>query len=188
MLVLCDTCVILMLLRIAPDMFINEEYGCITVNAVWKEFTRTQKFKTKYPWRNNYKKHIKSKPNAEVKNKDFDLTLDTVSMINGSSNNTRTKRRYGLSPVDCEIAAIVAHNNFSVSTVDRNLGEFIEQQYDCINHEPLELVNIWITKKLIEWDVNKQTILDDWIICEEKYPTRKAIREFQKLTDYKFPK
>ncbi len=188
MIVLCDTCVILMLLRIAPDMFNNEEFGCITVQAVWKEFTKTQKFKSKYPWRKNLKNQIKSKPNSEIKKDSFDLTYSAIKMTNNSSNNTRNNKKYGLSPVDCEIAAIAVHNEFSISTTDRNLREFIEQQYEMKNYEPLELINIWLGNKLIEWDDHKQAILDDWIICGEKYPSRKHTRIFQKITGYKFPK
>lgn len=45
--ILCDTCSVLMLIRIAPDMFKDERYECVTVNEVWQELFRTRKFKTK---------------------------------------------------------------------------------------------------------------------------------------------
>lgn len=35
--ILCDTCTILMLIRIAPDMFIDGRYNCVTINEVRDE-------------------------------------------------------------------------------------------------------------------------------------------------------
>ena len=31
MYILCDTCSVLMLIRIAPDMFCDDSYGCVTI-------------------------------------------------------------------------------------------------------------------------------------------------------------
>ncbi|KPA09987.1 hypothetical protein MHK_009813 [Candidatus Magnetomorum sp. HK-1] len=59
MYILCDTCSVLMLIRINPEMFTRECFNCATTTEVQKELSRTQKFKTKYPWRNKYKKYIK---------------------------------------------------------------------------------------------------------------------------------
>ncbi|NQV19357.1 MAG: hypothetical protein HQ534_12545 [Armatimonadetes bacterium] len=50
--IICDTCSILMLIRIAPDMFIDSKYGCKTINEVRKEFISTTRFKEKYPGEN----------------------------------------------------------------------------------------------------------------------------------------
>ena len=50
MVVLCDTSAILMLLRIAPDMFTDPRYGCVTIRQIYDEITRTPKFKSKYLW------------------------------------------------------------------------------------------------------------------------------------------
>lgn len=49
MYVLCDTCSVLMLIRIAPDMFEDSRYGCVTTQEVIRELFRTQRFKEKYP-------------------------------------------------------------------------------------------------------------------------------------------
>ena len=85
------------------------------------------------PWRKNFKKQVKSKPNSEIKRGSFDLTCSTIKMTNNSSNNSRNNEKYGLSPVDCEIAAIAVQYEFSISTTDRNLSEFLEQKYDKKN-------------------------------------------------------
>lgn len=50
MFILCDTSSILLLLRIAPDMFRDERFQCKTILDVHDEIFRTSKFKTKYPW------------------------------------------------------------------------------------------------------------------------------------------
>ncbi len=50
MYVLCDTSSVLMLLRIAPDIFVDERFECVTVKVVHDEIVGTTRFKSKYPW------------------------------------------------------------------------------------------------------------------------------------------
>jgi len=39
MYILCDTCSVLMLIRIAPDMFCDDSYGCVTIQAgIFRQF------------------------------------------------------------------------------------------------------------------------------------------------------
>ena len=59
MYILCDTCSVLMLIRVAPDMFCDERYACVTIQEVIRELFRTQKLKAKYPWRKEVKNTIK---------------------------------------------------------------------------------------------------------------------------------
>jgi hypothetical protein len=44
-----------MLIRIAPDMFRDDRFGCVTIQEVFQELFRTQKFKKQmiliYIWR-----------------------------------------------------------------------------------------------------------------------------------------
>ncbi|MBA4419143.1 MAG: hypothetical protein C0392_14735 [Syntrophus sp. (in: bacteria)] len=40
------------------DMFTDERFDCVTVQEVCEEIFRTQRFKTKYPWRSDYKGRI----------------------------------------------------------------------------------------------------------------------------------
>ena len=63
--ILCDTCSVLMLIRIAPDMFTDERFDCVTVQEVCEEIFRTQRFKTKYPWRSDYKDKIRPVQSTE---------------------------------------------------------------------------------------------------------------------------
>ncbi len=58
MYILCDTCSVLMLIRIASDMFLDPKFECVTITDVVKEIFRAQKFKNKYPWRKRYKSSI----------------------------------------------------------------------------------------------------------------------------------
>jgi len=58
--ILCDTCSILMLIRIVPEMFCDERFECVTIHEVIQEIFRTQKFKSRYPWRERYKPKIKA--------------------------------------------------------------------------------------------------------------------------------
>ena len=88
MYILCDTCSILMLLRIAPDMFADKRYECVTIRQVWEEITQTQKFKSKYPWRKDYARHIQSLPKSTVETADYQLTLRAVYF---HRNNLRRK-------------------------------------------------------------------------------------------------
>jgi hypothetical protein len=61
MFILCDTCSILMLIRIAPKMFTEMEYECVTVAEVVQEIKRTQKFKDKHPWNMIWSKKLRLK-------------------------------------------------------------------------------------------------------------------------------
>ena len=69
--ILCDTCSILMVIRIAPDMLTDKNYGCFTIQEVRKEIIRQQKFKDKYPWRHRFKDKIRCIPNSEILNIKF---------------------------------------------------------------------------------------------------------------------
>ncbi len=66
--ILCDTCSILMVIRIAPDMLTDEKYGCFTIQKVREEIIRQQKFENKYPWRHDVKDKIQCIPNSEILN------------------------------------------------------------------------------------------------------------------------
>ena len=72
MVVLQDTCAILMLLRIAPEMFTNPDFGCVTLASVQKEYVRKQEFKRKYPWRGDLAHHIQPHSDYQLKLKGFE--------------------------------------------------------------------------------------------------------------------
>lgn len=188
--ILCDTCSVLMLIRIAPDMFIDPRFECVTITDVVKEIFRTQKFKNKYPWRNRYKANIKPLSNALLKTGEFKLYYQTInSQINNGIANRKTGYYFGLSKVDQRIVACALANNFRITTGDNDLIEYYLQQFSNNPNEiisALGMINLWLNKGLISWDEKLQTILEDWTKCDEAPQPRTDIKEFKKLTSYKY--
>lgn len=85
-----------MLIRIAPDMFIDERFDCVTVQEVCEEIFRTQKFKTKYPWRTSYKDKIR--PYGVLRNtgENYALHLDVVRQtVDSGQTSLKTGRSFG---------------------------------------------------------------------------------------------
>ena len=185
--ILCDTCSVLMLLRIAPDMFTAARYECVTVNQVWEEITRTQKFKTKYPWRKEHARHISSLPRSKVDTADYRLTLSAAKLTEQTQRNSRTGKTFGLSRRDIEIAACAIAHGYGLSTTDVNLADFLKQQYDVGNVPPLQLVNDWLEKGLFEWTEFRQSVLTDWLVCSEPRQPAREIKRFEKLTGSCYP-
>ena len=81
MFILCDTCVLLMLLRIAPDMLTDERYNCVVPSLVRDELFRTQKFKDKYPWRTRYKSQVVTLPASLAQTDEYLRMLQTVDLL-----------------------------------------------------------------------------------------------------------
>ena len=106
MYILCDTCSVLMLIRIAPDMFRDDRYGCVAMQEVFQELFRTQKFKSRYPWRKSYKSKIRTLGASKVKQGNYELYLQTIkTLVSTGKTNKRTGHFFNLSPVDQKIAA-----------------------------------------------------------------------------------
>ena len=187
MYILCDTCSILMLLRIAPEMFTDKRYECVTIRQVWEEVRQTQKFKSKYPWRKAYARHIQSLPKSTVETADYQFTLRAVRVTEQSQRNSRTGKAYGLSRRDTEIAACAITHSHAVSSTDANLVDFLAQQYDIPNVPPLQLVNDWLEKGLFEWTEFRQSVLTDWIACNEPPQPPAEIKRFEKLAGSRYP-
>lgn len=187
MVVLCDTCAVLMLLRIAPDMFTNPRYECVTIHNVWEELFRTTKFQTKYSWRNQFRSHVKVVYAGALETAAFKATLEVVNVAAQTTLNTRTDRPWGLSRVDCRIAAAVLSRHEDLCTAERDLEDFMQQQFDRENIAPLRLVNNWIEAGLIEWSDSHQTVIEDWIACNERPQPATEIRRFESLTGRRYP-
>ena len=185
--ILCDTCSILMLIRIAPEMFFDERYECITIQEVLQELFRTQKFKSRYPWRERYKSKIMALGTSEVKKGAFQLYLETVKgIVFAGTKNKRTGRYFNLSRVDQLIAACSIAHNFKLTTVDDDLSDFIKQEFSGNTISPLGIINKWMEKGLIQWDDEMQAVIEDWEKCNEHPQPRKEIKRFEKITDYKY--
>ena len=185
--ILCDTCSILMLIRIAPEMFRDERFECITIQEVFQELFRTQKFKDRYPWRARYKTKIKPLGISKVKSGDFKLYLGAVkNIVNAGKINNRTDRYFNLSRVDQIIAACSIAHNFKLTTVDGDLVDFIIQEFAGQTISPLGIVNEWMEKGLIKWNDELQMIIEDWERCNESPQPKKEIKRFEKISGYKY--
>jgi hypothetical protein len=179
-----------MLIRIAPDMFTDPKFECVTINDVVKEIYRTQKFKNRYPWRKRYKSKIKPLSNSVLKSKNFKLCYSVNSkLIENGVINRKTKLYFDLSRVDQKIIACAQANIYRITTGDKDLIQYYLQQ--CSNNpdeiiSPLGMINLWLKKNLISWDEKLQTILEDWKKCDEAPQPRAEIKIFKELTGYKY--
>jgi len=144
--VLCDTCSVIMLLRIAPEMFRDSRYECVTLNAVFGELRRKNKFKTKYPWLDTYLPKVRGLPQTTVETAEYKRTLAVVRASSDSARSANDNHRFGLSYVDIEIAATVVTHHYPICTAERDLEEFLNQEFDIENEAPLKIVNNWIEK------------------------------------------
>lgn len=189
MILLCDTCSVLMLIRIAPDMFIDDRFECVTINVVCSELIKNPKFKTKYPWYRKYKAKIiplgatiEDTPSVQTIYKIIHNMIETSEVV-----NTKTGRLFDLSYTDKKIAACAKALNYTVSTVEYDLTDFLIQQFDLKVFKPLTIINYWLRKDLIKWDDEKHAVLEDWLVCNETSQDKRQIREFIKLTQRKYP-
>jgi len=176
-----------MLIRIAPDMFCDERYECVTIQEIIQEIFRTQKFKMQYPWRTKYKSKIKALGKSNVESGDFKLYVATIrNIIVTGKINKRTKRFFSLSYVDQQIAACSIAHSFKLTTVDDDLNDFVIQEFSGKTISPLGIVNGWIKKGLIKWDDDIQSILEDWDKCNEHPQPKKEVKRFEKITGFKY--
>ena len=176
-----------MLIRIAPDMFCDNRYGCVTIHEVLNELFRTQKFKTKYPWRTRYKNKIKPLGTTQVKKGNYDNCLKIIkNILETGEKNIKTYHYFNLSYIDQVIAASTIANNYILTTVDDDLADFVIQEFSVKTISPLEIINDWIEKKLIKWDDALQSIIEDWEKCNEHPQSNKEAKRFEKLSGYKY--
>ncbi|MFA6011928.1 MAG: hypothetical protein WC799_18190 [Desulfobacteraceae bacterium] len=177
-----------MLIRIVPDMFIDEKYECVTTNDVIHEIYRTTRFKSKYPWRDKYKDKIKAIPESKIINGKYLITYKVIqSIIQRGTINTETDKVFDLSRVDQKIAACVASHDYYITTVDKGLKDFIFQQFDKPNMSPLYLLNKWINMGFLVWNENFRTVLEDWDKCKEAPQPLNDIEEFERIAGCKYP-
>jgi len=134
MIILCDTSSVLMLLRIAPEMFVDPQYECLTLPEVKKEILRTPKFKDKYSWRVQFKPKLRTIGMTEYDDQDFKLARNTIkTLIDACTVNNSTGNIFDLSYVDIIIAAYAVTKEYTVTTEDKNLAQFLEQEFKVKN-------------------------------------------------------
>lgn len=189
--ILCDTSSILLLIRIAPDMFIDERYECCTIQPVRDEIFRTQKFKSKYPWRDEYRNKIKCLSSEVLQKAEIQVFQDTISRLNELGTvNACTGKTFSLSHVDIRFLSCALAYSFSITTGDQSIKDFAAQQFSEIfsgSVSPLELINIWIEKKLIIWNEELHAFLSDWDTQHEHPQPKEQKRRFRRLTGSTYP-
>ena len=163
MLILADTCSVLMLLRIAPDMFSDPLYECVTTTEVLRELKSNQKFRTKYPWLKSLLPSVKCIRNSELDTKDYNTALSTVELLLSTNPiNEKTNKVFDLSRVDRHIIACAAANNLTITTGETDIIDFAEQEFSIKSFSALGVLNIWIEKGLVDCNDNLLTVIDDW--------------------------
>ncbi len=190
MFVLCDTSSILMLLRIAPEMFVDERFECVTVKVVHDEIVQKTKFKSKYPWTREIRGKLKiiypTKSQKDLIDAFFAIIRDKI--IEGTINKI-SKNEFDLSFPDQKIAASTLALEHKMSSGDRGLVAFCKQVFPKEFKgavTSLELINLWIEKGLIKWDDTKQQYLSDWNKNNEIPQPHNAKVKFKQLTGRKY--
>lgn len=176
-----------MVIRIAPDMFIDDRFGCVTIPKVHDELYRTQRFKTRYPWLDEYKSNVITLGASATGVEEVGTHLSTINfIIDAGVENTDTGMLVDLSPTDKHVIACAAVHGFRVSSIDRNLVYFAEHQFDLNNITPLGLVNQWVEDGLVTWSDHLQLILEDWEKCGERDQPLSEVGRFQQMTGFRY--
>lgn len=180
MVILCDTSSILMLLRIAPEMFADPRYECKTIREVHDEIVQTMKFKTKYHWTLAMRNRIKVTILTEAQKRIEQQYHETIKTLNNTGTiNRKTGKLFDLSRVDMKVVSHCITLGCSVSSGDNDLKEFIRQEFEENNIAPLEIIIQWLKNGLIRWDQEKQKIIDEWRELKEHPQPVKAKKDFR---------
>ena len=178
-----------MLIRIAPEMFTDPRYECETIIDVKNEIFRTTRFKNKYAWRTDYKNKIKTISATELETVEYKNNFELIkNLLDECVTNENTGRIIDLSRVDKTIAAYAITKKHRITTGDKNLAAFVNQQFEINNIFPLEILNEWIEKGIIKVDDSMLSYLQKWIDEEEPPQPPDAIKKFEKLTGKTYPK
>jgi hypothetical protein len=177
-----------MLLRIAPTMFTDARFACVTISPVVEEIVRSKKLKDRYPWRNEFRQHLRPQLRGQVETADYRIVRSTVAKLAANLRNPRNHDRpFHLSPEDVDVVAAAITHGWQVTTVDGELVAFLSLQYGLGALEPLHLVNEWLQDGLIVWDDGKHVVVEDWMRQNEKPQSAPEIRRFEKLTGRTYP-
>jgi len=173
-------------------MFIDQRFDCVTLPEVREEIIRTQKFKTKYPWRDRYKDRLKCLSQSDLRiSENFDLFIDASRvLINNGVENQKTKRRFNLSSVDIKVIAYALSAGHKVATGDASIKDFAEQEFADVYQgsiSPLGMINMWLQRGLIEWTDQMHDYLSDWAALNEDPQPQRQKAQFKKLTGRKYP-
>ncbi|MFN2268407.1 MAG: hypothetical protein ABR533_09035 [Desulfonatronovibrio sp.] len=172
-------------------MFTDPKYGTTTLPAVAQEFIKTTKFKTKYPWRSSYTKHIKTEPTSKVECPECkEIFVLIKNILESGVINSKNDKLFDLSFVDQQIVSFAIAHESSISTGDQGIIDFAMQEFSEDfqgNLHPLELINKWLRHGLLEWCDAKHRILEEWTITGERPQPQDAKEEFKGLTGKEYP-
>jgi hypothetical protein len=189
--ILCDTSSILMLIQIVPDMFLNEPFECCTITYARGEIYRTQKFKEKYPWRDQFKDKIRCLPIDLVENEKVSSYFDVIkSLVDNGTINEKTGHDFDLSYPDMKFLSCTLGNGYRITTGDHNLRTFAIQEFTEEFEgwiSPLGMLNAWLRKGIIEWNDKCHKYLEDWKRNNEDPQPKRQRFEFKKLTGRNYP-
>jgi hypothetical protein len=181
-----------MLLRIAPDMFIDERFECKTIREVHEEIVRTTKFKTKYPWINELRAKVKPIILNEKQKLSESMFFEAINELNyQGTKNLKTGHLFDLSREDIRVISCALTLGYKITSGDRGLVQFAYQEFKDDfkgNVSPLEIINYWLQSGVIVWTEDKQKIIEEWILLNESPQPEAAKKEFQKITGFKYPK
>jgi len=184
---LCDTSSVLLLIRIAPQMFIDNQFNCFTVREVRDEIYKNQRFKSKYSWRSDFKRELKTRPCLDIEDS-FRTCLDLIEkMMETGVINFRNNRIFNLSYYDQRIIAYAITFDSRLSTNDSGMKDFIEQQFNKECLSSLALLNEWIDNNLVNWDSRLKEMMEDWKTNNEPAQPREDIEKFERLTGHQYP-
>lgn len=190
MFILCDTSSILMLLRIAPDMFTDDRYECKTIRDVHDEIVRTTKFKSKYPWTRELKAKVKPLSLTDAQKNGETVIFETIRVLNSQDTiNCKTERLFDLSREDMKVISHALALGYQITSGDQGLVQFAQQEFGEEfkgNVSPLEIINHWLELGVITWDSQKQSYLSAWASDKEHPQPAKAKKYFKELTGFDY--
>jgi hypothetical protein len=188
--ILCDTSSILLLIRIAPEMFIDDRYECCTLHEIYDELFRSQKFKQKYPWRDKFKNKIKYL-DSQKNIPDVALYYNIIVRLNETGiKSNYSGKIFSLSRVDMKLLAYSLAHEFKLSTGDQGIKEFTWQEFSEEfkgDVSALEIINLWLRKKLVVWNDELHEYVADWNRQNEHPQPKEHKKIFEKLTGRKYP-
>ena len=186
MVILCDTCAIMMIIRLVPDMFVDPRFDCKTTTFIREEIFRTTKFKEKYPWRTDFKSKVRAISETELRGQLTLVEQSINAIINTGTVNNKTKRCFDLSWADRMLAAVSVAKKWQLCSHDRDLVDFLEQEFDQNSISPLGLYNKWLEKDLITYSAEHGNIMSDWKRCNERPQPVNEVRKFIILTGQEY--
>jgi hypothetical protein len=186
MFILCDTSSILMLLRIAPDMFSDGRYECKTIHEIHDEIVQTTKFKNKYPWTRNVRPQLRISVLTPAQKQQEILYFEAVKVLNRERIYNEEKKRWiDLSWRDMKLLSHTLAFVYKMSAGDDDLEYFARTQFKEEfggNVMPLEIIIHWLEAGVITWDAEKQGYLSAWATDGEHPQLLKAKKRFKELT------